>query len=116
VLVADDLFDEEKRERNARFSIRIKNWAFLFKNHPRVHTHARKWKKLHETTAIEKKKRNPSRTSQNFAPIWLPHWPACMWTISLRDDERENVTMSEILERQLPSRDTKSNGKKKNEK
>jgi len=35
-----------------------------------------------------------------------------MWTISLRDDERENVTMSEILERQLPSR-AKSNGKKK---
>ena len=21
-------------------------------------------------------------TSQNFAPIWLPHWPAWMWTIS----------------------------------
>ena len=21
--------------------------------------------------------------SQNLAPIWLPHWPAWMWTISL---------------------------------
>ena len=22
-------------------------------------------------------------TSQNLAPIWFPHWPAWMWTISL---------------------------------
>ena len=25
---------------------------------------------------------HPSLTSQNLAPIWLPHWPAWMWTIS----------------------------------
>jgi len=36
-----------------------------------------------------------------------------MWTISLRDDERENVTMSEILERQLPSCAQKATEKKK---
>jgi hypothetical protein len=26
--------------------------------------------------------RAPPRTSQNLAPIWLPHWPPWMWTIS----------------------------------
>jgi len=36
-----------------------------------------------------------------------------MWTISLRDDERENVTMSEILERQLPLARKKKRKKKK---
>jgi hypothetical protein len=40
VLVADDLYDGEKREQNARFSIRIKNWAFLFKT-THGYTHAK---------------------------------------------------------------------------
>jgi len=62
VLVADDLFDDEKRERNARFSIRIKNWAFLFKNHPRTHT--RKWK-----TKMEKATRDYSDRKKGKKPI-----------------------------------------------
>jgi len=28
-------------------------------------------------------------TSQNLAPIWLPHWPAWMWTISRLKNKRE---------------------------
>ena len=65
MLVADDLFDEGKRERNARFSIRIKNWAFLFKNHPRALSHTR--------TKMEKATRDYSDRKKGKKP--LAHLP-----------------------------------------
>ena len=33
--------------------------------------------------------RTTLQTSQNFCPIWLPHWPAWRWTISLMLSGRE---------------------------
>ena len=40
-----------------------------------------------------------TRTSQNFAPIWFPHCPAWMCTISLRAREKMSMSRASVSAR-----------------